>query len=324
MKGADLIRRLLAFARRQPLQPRRVDLNELVGKMTTLLSRTLGQHIDIELDLSQEVWPVIIDPAQLESSLANLATNARDAMPNGGKLRFATGNRNLDKDYAARHSEVRPGDYALVEVSDSGTGIPQHMMARIFEPFFTTKEPGKGTGLGLSMVFGFIKQSGGHINVYSEEGVGTTFRLYLPRTTEDVASESATISEATARGKGETVLIVEDNFDLRSSAVRMLTDLGFRVIEANDAATALLALEQEHVDLLFTDVVMPGGVGGHDLVKAALARRPSLRIVLTSGFPDAMLRRDPAAADLKLITKPYRKQDLARTLRQALDGLAAA
>jgi CheY-like chemotaxis protein len=170
------------------------------------------------------------------------------------------------------------------------------------------------------MVFGFIKQSGGHINVYSEEGAGTTFRLYLPRTKEDAASESAATPEATARGKGETILVVEDNFELRNSAVRQLVDLGFRVVEANDAATALLALERERVDLLFTDLVMPGGVGGHDLVKAALARRPSLRIVLTSGFPDAMLQGDPATANLKLITKPYRKKDLARTLREVLDG----
>jgi signal transduction histidine kinase len=181
MRGADLTRRLLAFARRQPLQPQRVNPNELIGETVKLLGRMLGQHIEIITELRADVWPVTVDPAQLASSITNLATNARDAMPNGGSLTIVTGNRTLDADYAEQHAEVTPGDYAMIEISDSGSGMPPDIVARIFEPFFTTKETGKGTGLGLSMVFGFIKQSGGHINVYSELGVGTTFRLYLPR-----------------------------------------------------------------------------------------------------------------------------------------------
>ena len=181
LRGADLTQRLLAFARRQPLQPQRIDVNELVARISKLLSRTLGENFEITLDLADGVWPIVADPAQLEASLVNIVNNARDAMPKGGALMIATSNRHLDEDYALQHPGLAPGDYALIEVSDTGIGIPPEVVSRIFEPFFTTKEQGKGTGLGLSMVFGFMKQSGGHINVYSEVGVGTTFRLYLPR-----------------------------------------------------------------------------------------------------------------------------------------------
>ena len=320
LKGADLIRRLLAFARRQPLQPRRVDVNDLVRKLTSLMQRMLGEHIKIELDLAGDVWPVVVDPAQLETSLANLATNARDAMPQGGRLRIATANRYLDEDYAAQHAEVAAGDYAMIEATDTGTGIPSHLLPRIFEPFFTTKAQDKGTGLGLSMVFGFIKQSGGHINVYSEEGVGTTFRIYLPRVRGDALATAVAPGKTTTAGKGEVVLIAEDNADVRRLAALQLMSLGYRVLEATDVAAALQALESNHVDLLLTDIIMPGGRSGYDLAHAALARWPSLRIVLTSGFPDTMGRDEPALAKLPMLNKPYRKDDLARALRQALDG----
>ncbi|MEX0853168.1 MAG: MASE4 domain-containing protein, partial [Bauldia sp.] len=203
--GADLTRRLLAFARRQPLKPQRVVLNDLITDLTKLLGRTLGEDIEISLDLAPGVWPVTVDPAQLEAALTNLATNARDAMPNGGSLIIVTGNRNLDADYAAQHPEVVAGDYAAIEVSDTGEGMTAETAARIFEPFFTTKETGKGTGLGLSMVYGFIKQSGGHINVYSEQGIGTTFRLYLPRVAATVAEGVQPAATQDSRGKGETV-----------------------------------------------------------------------------------------------------------------------
>jgi signal transduction histidine kinase len=320
LRGADLIRRLLAFARRQPLQPQRIELNELVRKMADLMERTLGRHIEIVLDLSPDVWPIIVDPAQLETSLANLATNARDAMPKGGRLRFATANRHLDADYAARHQELAAGDYAMIEVSDTGVGIPSALIGRIFEPFFTTKELGKGTGLGLSMVFGFIKQSGGHINLYSEEGIGTTFRLYLPRCRDEGGSRSESgPDEAPAQGRGETILVVEDDTALRQVAVHQLVMLGYRVVEASDVETALRALEQQPVDLLLTDIIMPGGRGGYDLVLRAQERWPDLKIVLTSGFPDAQLRSEPGIAKLPLLTKPYRRVELARVMRTVLD-----
>jgi signal transduction histidine kinase len=320
VRGADLIRRLLAFARRQPLEPQRVDINELVRKMSTLLERTLGQHIKITLDLSPEVWPVIVDPAQLETSLANLATNARDAMPNGGSLRFATSNRHLDEDYASSHRDVTVGDYAMIEVNDSGTGIPGALLSRIFEPFFTTKDPGKGTGLGLSMVFGFMKQSGGHINLYSEEGIGTTFRLYLPRSRDEAASAAPRPVETAEPGHGETILLVEDDLAIRRLAVHQLITLNYRVVEAVDVETALMALEQTRVDLLLTDLIMPGGRGGYDLVLEARQRWPELKVILTSGLPDVRLRDDPAIAKLPLLTKPYRKLDLARALHKALSA----
>ena len=319
LKGAELIRHLLAFARRQPLQPQRVDANDLVRRMAELMQRTLGEQIEIALDLAADTWPVVVDPAQLETSIANLATNARDAMPNGGRLRFATANRRLDADYAASHLDVAVGDYAMIEVSDSGTGIPRALLGRIFEPFFTTKEEGKGTGLGLSMVFGFIKQSGGHVGVESVEGEGTTFRLYLPRAAEVLDEIVARPTDAAAEGTGEMVLVAEDNAEVRRLVVRQLEDLGYRVVEAADVGSALAMLEREKVDLLLTDVVMPGGRNGHELIETATARWPALRIVLTSGFPDAM-RRDQPARTFPMLGKPYRKADLARVVREELDG----
>ena len=219
-RGADLTRRLLAFARRQPLRPQRVDVNDLISGITRLLSRTLGEDIEITLELSPEAWPIMVDPAQLESSLTNLATNARDAMPGGGRLIMVTGNRSLDADYAAQHPEVSAGGYVMIEVSDTGTGMTPEVISRIFEPFFTTKSRDKGTGLGLSMVFGFIKQSGGHISVYSEPGIGTTFRLFLPRMTEELQIVEGYTAAPLVHGNGETVLVVEDNTALRRVVTR--------------------------------------------------------------------------------------------------------
>jgi signal transduction histidine kinase len=320
LRGADLTRRLLAFARRQPLAPARTDVNELIAGIVKLLERTLGEEIQITLDLSPDTWPVVVDPAQLESSLANLATNARDAMPGGGQLMILTGNRFLDADYAFQHAEVQPGDYAMIEISDTGTGMDPEVASHIFEPFYTTKEQGKGTGLGLSMVFGFIKQSGGHINVYSEVGIGTTFRLYLRRA--EIEAEAASIAAPTAlvRGAGETILAVEDNASLRRVVVRQLTELGYRVIEAEDAQAALRVLESETVDLLFTDVVMPGGTSGYEIARTALTRWPAIKIVLTSGFPEYKLNGNGAAANLRLLSKPYRRDDLSRVVREVLDS----
>ncbi len=323
-RGADLTRRLLAFARQQPLRPQRVDVNELVSGITRLLSRTLGEDIEISLDLSPAVWPIVIDPAQLESSLTNLATNARDAMPNGGRLMVVTTNRCLDADYAAQHTEIVPGGYVMIEVSDTGTGMTQEVINRIFEPFFTTKSRDKGTGLGLSMVFGFIKQSGGHIGVYSEPGIGTTFRLFLPRMTQDVSTIEESVAVPLVHGRGETVLVVEDNAALRRVVMRQLGELGYRVLEAENAAAGLRLMERESIDLLLTDVVMPGGTNGRDLARRARQRWPGIKVVFTSGFSETRLNGDagPLAFCTPLLSKPYRKQDLASAAREALDRVA--
>jgi PAS domain S-box-containing protein len=318
LRGADLTRRLLAFARRQSLQPQHIDLNELIEGISKLLRRTLGAMIEIKLNLDPQVWPVHADPSQLGASLINIVNNARDAMSSGGTLTIATSNRNLDEDYTAAHSELAPGDFALIEVSDTGSGIPPELMNHLFDPFFTTKEQGKGTGLGLSMVFGFVKQSSGHINVYSEVGHGTTIRLYLPRAM--TAADSPETATTFARKGNETVLAVEDNEGLRRVVVRQLNDLGYRVLEAEDGNAALRILERETVDLLFTDIMMPGGMSGYDLTNNAAARWPSLKVLLTSGFPETKLNGNGnSPVRMHLLTKPYRKDDLATALRKALD-----
>lgn len=319
--GAGLIKRLLAFARRQQLKPQRVAINELVENTVTILTRTLGEQIPITLDLATNLWPVRVDPVQLEASLVNLATNARDAMPNGGRLTIRTANRALDADYASMHAEVSAGDYAMIEVSDSGVGIPAELQSRIFEPFFTTKEAGKGTGLGLSMVFGFVKQSGGHINVYSEASVGTTFRVYLPREHGTESYDETARVIVPAVGGTEHILLVEDNAPMRKVVHRQLIELGYRVTEADGSAAALEALEHHSFALLFSDVVMPGQLSGFDLAQIAISRHPTLKILLTSGFPEARITNNgEAPSGLRLLSKPYRRADLARMLRDILDG----
>jgi signal transduction histidine kinase len=320
LRGADLTRRLLAFARRQPLQPARTDVNELIAGLVKLLERTLGEQIRITLDLQPDTWPVVVDPAQLESALTNLATNARDAMSGGGQLIILTGNRSLDADYAAQYPDVQPGDYAMIEVRDTGSGMPSEVASRIFEPFYTTKEEGKGTGLGLSMVFGFMKQSGGHINAYSEVGIGTIFRLFLPHAVSGVEAGPVVLPVALVRGSGETVLAVEDNAGLSRVVVRQLGELGYRVLEAENAQTALRVLESEPVDLVFTDIVMPGGTSGYELARAVRSRWPAIRIVLTSGFPENNINGGPDAPNLRLLSKPYRKDELGRLIREVLDS----
>ena len=324
-RGADLTRRLLAFARQQPLRPQHVDVNELVSGITRLLRRTIGEDVEISLDLAAELWPVVVDPAQLEASLTNLTTNARDAMPDGGRVVIVTGNRTLDADYAAQHAEVAPGGYVMLEVSDTGCGMTPEIMHRIFEPFFTTKSRDKGTGLGLSMVFGFIKQSGGHIGVYSEPGIGTTFRLFLPRMAANVPTvEESVASPLLLHGRGESVLVVEDNEALRRVVVRQLGELGYRVLAAENAAAGLELLDRQSVDLLLTDIVMPGGINGRELARRARQRWPEIKIVFTSGFSEARLNGDagPLAACTPLLSKPYRKEDLASAAREALDRVA--
>ena len=322
LRGADLTHRLLAFARQQPLRPQSVDVNELISAITRLMSRTLGENIVINFNQKPDIWPVVVDSAQLESCIVNLATNARDAMPKGGKLLIATTNQTLDADYVAWQQDLAAGDYVRIEVSDTGMGMSPQVKERIFEPFYTTKEQGKGTGLGLSMVFGFIKQSGGHISVYSEPDIGTTFRLYLPRATDvSAAAAEPAATEALLPGTGETVLVVEDNDALRHVVLRQIKDFGYRVLEADGATAALVILESEKVDLIFTDIVMPGDIDGITLAQRAVIRQPNLKIVLTSGFPDPRIISGfgAIASSVLLLSKPYRKDKLAAVLRQALD-----
>jgi PAS domain S-box-containing protein len=319
LRGAELTRRLLAFARRQPLQPKIIDVNELIDGVGKLLSRTLGTNIEISHAPGSDVWPVLADPVQLEACLVNLAANARDAMPGGGKLQISTDNRRLDEDYVGLHPGLAAGDYTLIEVTDSGTGMPKDIVDKIFEPFFTTKSEGRGTGLGLSMVFGFMKQSNGHINVYSEEGVGTTFRLYLPRAMEAAGRTDALRTTAFALGGAETILAVEDNPGLRNLVVRQLKQLGYRCLEAEDGPSALKMLESNDVDLLFSDVIMPGGMSGYELGRIARTRWPKIKVLLTSGFPEEKINGNGKPPwNMRLLLKPYRKEDLALMLREVL------
>jgi len=319
-RGADLTRHLLAFARRQPLQPRSVDVNALVIDTTRLLRRTLGEHIEIESMLAHDCAPAMIDPSQLSTAILNLALNARDAMPDGGKLTLETRNVVLDDNYARMNPEMLPGNYVLIAVSDSGEGIPTNLLEKVFEPFFTTKDVGKGSGLGLSMVYGFVKQSNGHIKIYSEPGHGTTLKLYLPQagaSAETVlADEDVTTAE---RGDG-IILIVEDDDLVREYVVAQVDRLGYTTRAASRAADALDILDgPEPIDLLFTDVIMPGGMNGRQLAIEAQKRRPGIKVLYTSGYTENAIvhhgRLDPGVL---LLTKPYLSSDLARMLRTAL------
>jgi signal transduction histidine kinase/ActR/RegA family two-component response regulator len=323
LSGRELTRRLLAFARRQPLLPEKIDANELIGGISKLLARTLGERIRIRLRLDSEASPIVADRIQLETAIANLANNARDAMPNGGELVIASRNASLDEAYAASHSEVAAGDYVLIEITDTGHGMPLEVQERIFEPFYTTKGLGKGTGLGLSMVFGFMKQSGGHISVYSEPGRGTTFRLYLPpadgRPVEELMDVPAVLQQY--KGSG-TVLVVEDNAKIRAVVARQLNGMGFNVIEANTAERALAELERgESIDLLFTDIVLPGAMDGCALARKAMSRDRPPRVLLTSGFPGASFGAvAELGADVRLLSKPYRQDELVGVLREIMHG----
>ena len=321
-RGAALTHRLLAFSRQQMLVTRRVDFNRLIGDMDELLRRTLGEHVEIELKLAGDLWPALADSGQVENSLLNLAINARDAMPDGGKLTIETSNMHLDEDYASSNAEVTPGDYVMMTVTDTGTGMPPDVLAHVFEPFFTTKEIGKGTGLGLSMIYGFAKQSGGHAKIYSEVGHGTTVRLYLPRLVNESLRSDSTAATPPHKGGGETILVVEDNPDVRRLVLRQLRDLGYEVIEAANGPQALKILDDgAAIDLLFTDVVMPGGMTGRQLAEAAKTRRPNLKTLFTSGYTeDSILRLGRLDPGVRLLSKPYRKHELATRIREALDG----
>ena len=320
-RAADLTRQLLAFARKQPLQPRPSNLNDVVVSTGELLGRTLGEHIEIDSILADDLWSTNIDRAQLESALVNLAINARDAMPEGGRLMIETRNAVLDEDYARLNPEVVPGEYAMLAVSDSGQGIPPDVLEHVFEPFFTTKEAGKGTGLGLSMVYGFIKQSNGHIKIYSEVDHGTTLRIYLPRNHVPATKVETATREIAPRGS-ERILVVEDDDDVRESVVSQLLSLGYVVEEARNGTEGLDRVTQNGpYDLLLTDVVMPGRLNGRGLADAARQHRAGLRVLFMSGYTENAIihhgRLDPGA---RLLSKPFRKIDLARAVRSALDS----
>jgi PAS domain S-box-containing protein len=319
-RGADLTKHLLAFARLQPLQPREIDVNGLVVTAAKLLRPTLGEHIEIETMLAEEPWLAFVDPGQLTTAILNLVLNARDAMPQGGKLFIETINSNLDDGYARRHGEVKPGPYVMIAVSDTGVGIAADLLDKVFEPFFTTKEAGKGTGLGLSMVYGFVKQSGGHIKIYSEGGHGTTIRLYLPKSMEVSQSVAEIGAVEAAEGGTELILVVEDDALVRSYVITQIRSLGYRTQSAADADEALRAINADpSIDLLFTDVIMPGAMNGRQLAEAAAKIRPCLKVLYTSGYTENAIvhhgRLDPGVL---LLAKPYRKADLARMLRMAL------
>jgi signal transduction histidine kinase len=320
LRGAELTRLMLAFARRQPLLPELCDINQVIRVIVRLLRRTLGEDILIDLQLADDVWPVLIDRVQLEAAITNLATNARHAMPRGGELAIITRNTCLDEDYAAAHADLVAGDYVSIEVSDTGTGMPPGLVERIFEPFFTTKEPGQGTGLGLSMVFGFLKQSGGHINVYSELGEGTTFRLYLPPA-RDAAIPDVVIEQPPPKsGCNETILVVEDSAGLRQVLIRQLTAAGYRVLEADNARAALDSIEAHTaIDLLLTDIVMPGGINGHELARIAVQLQPKLKMLLTTGFSEMANGGAKLPSTARILHKPYRKDELLRMVHDALN-----
>jgi CheY-like chemotaxis protein len=325
LRGKDLTQSLLAFSRSQPLDPQVIDVNRHLEAVATLLRRTLGEDIALTTALSPDLWPVRIDAAQLDSGIVNLANNARDAMPQGGSLSLATRNVQVDEAHARLNGDMALGDYVLVEVSDSGVGMPPEIVARVFEPFFSTKKPGHGTGLGLSMLYGFVTQSGGHIRIYSEVGLGTTVRVYLPRVvTAAVVGQGPAAAAKPALPRGtETILLVEDNEDVRRTAVVQLTSLGYTVVEAEngEAALGLLGQPERHFDLLFTDVVMPGKPDGYELAKLALERRPAIRVLLTSGFPgDSLSRQGRPEPHFSLLGKPYRRDELARAIRAAIES----
>jgi signal transduction histidine kinase len=319
-RGATLTRSLMAFARQQPLEPRALDVNELTREMTELLRRTVPESIDIQV-VPASGWICEADPGQLQNALLNLVANARDAMPRGGRLTIETGDAKLDAAYAAANAEVTPGDYVVLAVSDTGKGMSPDIVARAFEPFFTTKGAGQGTGLGLSMVYGFAKQSRGHAKIYSEVGQGTTVRVYLPRTASGVEAPAAAAGTTKAHGRGETILVVEDDADMRTLAVSVLRSLGYQALEAAGAQDALRLLrEGRPLSLLLTDVVLPGSMNGRDLAQEAERLYPGLKVIYMSGYTEnAVLHHGRLDPGVQLLQKPFRLRDLAERVRAVLD-----
>ncbi|MGH8175196.1 MAG: response regulator [Steroidobacter sp.] len=320
-RAATLTQQLLAFSRRQPLNPKPTDVNRLVTSVSDLVRRTLSEAISVETVLGGGLWRVEVDSHQLENALLNLAVNSRDAMPSGGKLTIETANTHLDEEYAGRYAEITPGQYVVICVSDTGSGMSSEVIARAFDPFFTTKPIGQGTGLGLSQVFGFVKQSGGHIKLYSEVGEGTTVKIYLPRLTKDVTIEELEAPIGAPRGvASETILVVEDDDDVRTYSTESLRELGFSVLEAHDGPSALRVLEHHpEVNLLFTDVGLPG-MNGRQIADEVHRRQRALKVLFTSGYArNAIVHQDRLDAGVELLTKPFTRAQLAARIRDVLD-----
>jgi PAS domain S-box-containing protein len=322
LTGAELVRRLLAFSRRQTLDPTPTDINARIQAVQPLLERAVPETVQISLSLASGLSAVLIDGPQLDSCLVNLVNNARDAMPAGGRLSISTGRVRVDEAANMAASDIAPGDYVVIQVSDTGTGMAPDVVAKAFDPFFTTKGLAHGTGLGLSMVYGFVKQSNGHVRIYSEIGHGTTVRMYLPAAPG--VSAAAPAAEPTDVPTGsETILLVEDSAPVRTTVAAQLNSLGYRTIEAEsgEAALAILDKPEPPIDLVLTDFVMPGAVDGRTLVELAPTRRPRIKVLLTSGFAgDALRGRDGGGAKYRLLAKPFRRDQLARSVRAALDG----
>ncbi len=324
-RAATLTQRLLAFARRQSLAPQTVDANKIVSEMSELIRHSTGVAIELETVLAGGLWEAVIDPHQLENALINLAINARDAMPEGGKLTVETANTHLDETYAAHNTEVTPGQYVMVAVSDSGTGMTPEETERAFEPFFTTKGVGRGSGLGLSQVFGFVKQSGGHVKIYTELGAGTTIKLYLPRRlpaeAEARVTETEAVPELPRAREGETVLVVEDDADVLTYSSEALENLGYRVVGVPDAWSALTALDgRPDVKLLFADVELPG-LNGQELAGEVVRRRPDIVVLYTTGYTaNAVVHREILEREASSLGKPYTLAELAKTVRELLDA----
>ncbi|ODT89356.1 CHASE3 domain-containing protein [Phenylobacterium sp. SCN 70-31] len=322
-RAAQLTSRLLAFSRQQPLAPRVLDVNKLVGGMSELLRRTIGENLRVETVLAGGLWRTFADPAQLENAIVNLCVNGRDAMPEGGKLTIETTNTHLDDAYAAANAEVAAGQYVMISVTDTGSGMPPEVIERAFDPFYTTKGVGRGTGLGLSQVHGFVKQSRGHVKIYSEPGVGTTIKIYLPRNAgEPSAQDNAPrpLGELPQARDGEVVLVVEDDERVRRLSVDALRELGYTVAQAADAAQAMTVLGlQARVDLLFTDVVMPD-LDGRRLADRAREARPDLKVLYTTGYTrNAIVHNGMLDADVAFLAKPFTVEQLALKVRQVLD-----
>jgi PAS domain S-box-containing protein len=322
-RGADLTQHLLAFARKQPLQPRETEVNTLIIDTARMLRPTLGERIEIESAFADETCVANVDPSQLATAILNLALNARDAMPEGGKLTLETGAAYLDENYASLHADVRPGRYALIAVSDTGSGIPAALLDKVFEPFFTSKGPGKGTGLGLSMVYGFVKQSAGHIKIYSEEGHGTTIKMYLPPGIGALVASQAASAPA-VEGGTETILVVEDDKLVRDYVLTQLRSLGYVTLSAANGTEALALVEAGNgFDLLFTDVIMPGAMNGRQLADELKKKKPGLKVLYTSGYTEnAIVHHGRLDSGVLLLAKPYRKSDMAGMIRKALAGSA--
>jgi PAS domain S-box-containing protein len=319
--GSKLTDQLLTFGRRRHLDAHVIQLNDLVVGITDMLRRTLGEHVTLSTSLAREVWPTRADPGQFQSAIVNMAVNSRDAMPQGGKLVVETRNIMLDIDHTDFQSELTPGEYVQLSISDTGSGMPPEVRDRVFEPFFTTKEKGRGTGLGLAMVYGFVKQSGGHVTIYSEVGHGTTINLYFPR------ADAAPVTPASDMTKGgpdpqarETILVVEDDERVRHLTIRRLKMIGYQVLEASDGPKALDILRRvDAVDLVFTDLIMPGGLSGREVAIRARQLKPGVKVLLTSGYAEELVHgEDLQREHLKVLRKPYQQADLVAALRDIL------